>query len=75
MEVWPTYAPAFLVDETATIVVQVNGRPRATVTAPRGANQAAVEALARVEANVVRHLTGEVRKIVFIPDRLINFVI
>ncbi len=75
-EAWPEYNPALLMDETVTVVVQVNGKPRATVTAPRGADQAAVEALARAEANVARHLAGgQVRKTIFVEDRLINFVL
>lgn len=75
-ETWPQYDPTLLVDETATVVVQVKGKPRATVIAPRGADQAAVEALARAEANVARYLAeGKVRKTVFVQDRLINFVL
>ncbi|MDO8469454.1 MAG: leucine--tRNA ligase [bacterium] len=74
-ESWPAYDPALLVEETATIVVQVNGKARGTFTAPRGADQAAIEALARAEANVVRHLTGPPKRIVFVPDQLINFVL
>jgi leucyl-tRNA synthetase len=75
-EAWPRYDPALLVNETATVVVQVNGKLRATVIVPREADRATVEALARAEANVARYLAGgEVRKTIFVPDRLINFVL
>ena len=43
---WPTYDPAMLVDDEVTLAVQVNGKLRDTLTAPRGLDRAAAEALA-----------------------------
>jgi len=58
------------------VAVQVNGKVRGTVSAPRGADREAVVALARAEANVARHLEGtEIRKIIHVPDRLLNLVV
>jgi len=72
---WPEYDPAKASEDHIRIAVQVNGRVRATVSAPPGTEEAAVAALARAEKNVARHLDGlEVRKIVHVPDRLLNFV-
>ena len=72
---WPAFDPAKAAEEQVRIAVQVNGRVRATVSAPAGSERDAVAALARTEGNVARHLDGlKVRKIVHVPDRLLNFV-
>ncbi|MBW3533994.1 MAG: leucine--tRNA ligase [Gemmatimonadetes bacterium] len=73
---WPEADPDKAREDEVDIAVQVNGKLRATVRASPGADRDAVEALARSEENVVRHLDGgEVRRVVHVPDRLINFVI
>jgi leucyl-tRNA synthetase len=72
---WPTFDPALLVDDQVTLAVQVNGKLRDTLTAPRGLDRAAVEALALASGNVQRQLDGaEPRKIIVVPDRLVNIV-
>ena len=45
---WPSFDPALLVDEQVTLAVQVNGKLRDTLMAPRGLDRAAVEELALV---------------------------
>ena len=72
---WPTFDPAMLIEEQVTLAVQVNGKLRDTVTAPRGADRAALEALALSSDNVQRQLAGaSPRKIIVVPDRLVNIV-
>ena len=72
---WPGFDPALLVDDQVTLAVQVNGKLRDTVTAPRGLDRAAVEALALASGNVQRQLDGaSPRKIIVVPDRLVNIV-
>jgi leucyl-tRNA synthetase len=72
---WPAYDPAMLIDEQVTLAVQINGKLRDTVLAPRGLDRAAVEALALGCANVRRQLAGaSPRKIIVVPDRLVNIV-
>jgi leucyl-tRNA synthetase len=71
---WPRVDPAYLEDEDFELVVQVLGRVRARTRAPRGADQQALEALAR--GAVALHLEGrEVLKTVVVPGRLVNFVV
>ncbi len=54
----------------------MNGRFRATIKAPRGASEEEVRALALANEAVQRHLDGvEVRKTVFVSDRLINLLV
>jgi leucyl-tRNA synthetase len=71
---WPKVDARFLEDETVEIPVQVNGKVRATVRAAPKAAQADVEPAARDAAKA--HVEGrEVVKVVFVPGRLINFVV
>ena len=73
---WPAWDEAKTIDDRVAVAVQVNGKLRATVTAARGAAKEAVEALARADENVARHLEGaEVVRVVYVPERLVNFVV
>jgi leucyl-tRNA synthetase len=72
---WPSFDPALLVDDQVTIAVQVNGKLRDTLTAPRGLDRAAAEALALASDKVQRQLEGAApRKVIVVPDRLVNIV-
>ncbi len=55
---WPSFDPDKAAEETVQIAVQVNGKLRGTVEVPAGTGQEEVEALARAEENVDRHLAG-----------------
>jgi len=73
---WPQADPALLVVEEVEVPVQVNGKVRARVRVAAGADEAAHEATARAEPKVAAHLEGrEVRKVVVVPGRLVNFVL
>jgi len=72
---WPVHDPALLVEERRRIVVQVNGKVRDTLDVDAGAAREFVEAAARTLGNVARHLDGEIVKVVWVPDRLLNFVV
>jgi leucyl-tRNA synthetase len=72
---WPDVDPALLVDDEVTIAIQHMGKLRDTVTAPKGASKEDLEALALASANLQRSLDGAaVRKIIVVPDRLVNIV-
>jgi leucyl-tRNA synthetase len=72
---WPSFDPALLVDEQVTLAVQVNGKRRDTLSAPRGLDRAAAEALALASDKVQRQLNGAApRKVIVVPDRLVNIV-
>jgi leucyl-tRNA synthetase len=72
---WPSFDPALLVDEQVTLAVQINGKLRDTLCAPRGLDRAAAEALALASEKVKRQLNGAPpRKVIVVPDRLVNIV-
>ncbi len=75
-EPWPGHDPALVAADTVGIAVQVNGKLRGEVQASVTAGEAEVRALAEAEERVRAHLAGKtVRKVVFVPGRLINFVV
>ena len=72
---WPSFDPDLLVDDEVTLAVQVNGKLRDTLSAPRGLDRAATEALALASEKVQRQLGGATpRKVIVVPDRLVNVV-
>ena len=72
---WPDADPALLVDDSATIAVQVNGKLRDTLSVTKGLSKDALEGLALQSANVARILDGAApKKIIVVPDRLVNIV-
>ncbi len=71
---WPHYDPVLTYEDRVTIVVQVNGKMRASLQVQRGAEQEDVEPEA--EKMVLKWLKDkEPIKVIFVQDRLINFVV
>ena len=72
---WPEVDPALLVEDEVTIAVQVKGKLRDTLTVSKGLPNPELEALALASEKVQRALDGaEVRKVIVVPDRLVNIV-
>ena len=72
---WPEVDPALLVEDEVTVAVQVKGKLRDTLTVAKGTSKEELEALALASEKVQRALDGaEVRKVIVVPDRLVNLV-
>ena len=72
---WPSFDAALLIDEEVTIAVQVNGKLRETMIAPRGLAKEEAEARALALPKVQSQLAGgSPRKVIVVPDRLVNIV-
>lgn len=72
---WPAVDPAMLVDTQVTIAIQINGKLRDTLIFPKGAGRDELEAAALANDKVVRLLDGKPpRKVIVVPDRLVNLV-
>jgi leucyl-tRNA synthetase len=75
-EPFPEADPAYLAEETTTVPVQVNGKLRARVSVAAGTAGTELEAAARADERVRRHLDGRtVRKVIVVGDQLVNFVV
>ena len=73
---WPIYDPALAKRDTVSIAVQVNGKVRGELTLAPDAIQDDVEAAARALPNVVKYLADQpVRKVIYVPGKLISFVV
>lgn len=73
---WPEFDAAKAVESTIEIAVQVNGKRRGSIEVERETPEAEVVSTARADENVARHLEGVTeRKVIYVPGRLVNFVV
>lgn len=75
---WPKFEPSLVKTEKSVMVVQVNNKVRAelSVSLAEAQNQDKIEKLAKQDSNVAKWLGGKkIIKSVFVPEKLINFVI
>ena len=75
-EPWPEFNPELLKTDSISVVVQVNGKKRATITVPAEAEKEAVLVSAKEEPNVARFLEGkQLRKEIYVPGKLVSLVV
>ncbi len=73
---WPQVDPAALEQSEIEMMVQVNGKLRGSVLVPKGADKAAIEALALASEAAVRFMEGAApKKVIVVPNKLINIVV
>ena len=76
LERWIAPSERALAVDRIEFVVQINGKIRARITAAPGIDEEAAAELALAERNVTAHLAGkQIRKRVFVPDKLLSFVV
>lgn len=76
LEAWPVFDKKKLQTKTVKIIVQINGKVRDSFELPTNSNQAEAEKIARERELVKKWLTGQaVRKVIYVPNRLLNFVV
>jgi leucyl-tRNA synthetase len=73
---WPAVDPSALVQDSLTLVVQVNGKLRSKLEVSKDASKAELEALALADDTVKKFTAeGEVRKVIVVPGKLVNIVV
>src|SRR6185437_6370766 len=73
---WPTYDPAKLVESTMELPVQVNGKLRVKITVPADASDIDILTAAENAEKVRPWMEGkEIRKKLYVPKKLVNFVV
>jgi leucyl-tRNA synthetase len=76
IDAWPTWNDAYLYAERRVIVVQVNGKVRTKLSVASDANKESIRGLALADSAVQKSMTGsEPKKVIYVPGKLINFVI
>ncbi|MFH0935376.1 MAG: leucine--tRNA ligase [Candidatus Omnitrophota bacterium] len=73
---WPQHDPAMLIEDTVTVVVQVNGKLRSKITVPADISEERLRALVLADQKLNSWLEGKpVKKFIYVPQRLINLVV
>ncbi|HVE81094.1 MAG TPA: leucine--tRNA ligase [Candidatus Dormibacteraeota bacterium] len=73
---WPVFDEKLTQDELIEVVVQINGKVRAALSAAPGASQADIVELAKAHEAVQRHTEDKkIIKEIYVPDKLVNFVV
>ncbi|MDB5169121.1 MAG: LeucinetRNA ligase [Candidatus Saccharibacteria bacterium] len=73
---WPTYNEEYLVQDTITLAVQVNGKLRGEVQVAADADEATAVAAAKANQKVAGYLEGQtIRKTIYVPNKLVSFVV
>jgi leucyl-tRNA synthetase len=73
---WPTHDEDLAAEAMSTLVVQVHGKVRATLSVSVGLSEKEATTLAMADANVRKHLGGQApKKTIFVPEKLVNFVL
>jgi leucyl-tRNA synthetase len=74
-ETWPKFDEALAKDDTITVAVQVNGKLRATLEVEPAITQAEILVMAKADENVSKHLVGTLVKEIYVPGKIVNFVV
>jgi leucyl-tRNA synthetase len=72
---WPVADESMLQRDTVELVLQVNGKVRDRVTVPAGLPESELIAVAKASEKVQAHLNGEERRVIVVPDKLVNIVV
>lgn len=72
---WPVHDESYLVQHVIKIAVQVNGKLRGEIEVPHDATQETIEAEAKTHENVASYLSGDIKKVIYIPGKILNFVV
>jgi leucyl-tRNA synthetase len=73
---WPEFDPAYLASDIMKIVVQVNGKVRSTLEVATGTNEDHIMQLAKQDEKVASYLSGNtIKKSIYVPNKLVNFVV
>ena len=75
-EAWPKFDPSALVKDEVEIAVQINGKVRAKVVIPNGADDETIKAAVLADENVIKNTEGKnIIKIIVIKGKLVNIVV
>ena len=77
VQTWPQHDAELIEEATVSLPVQVNGKVRGTVDVPVDISEEALRELVLGQENVRRHLpdSGEVRRFIVVPGRIVNVVV
>ena len=74
-EYWPKVDLNYIKKNNVKIPIQINGKVRAVIEVPIDLNKVDIEKIALKEKNVLKFLNKNPKKVIIIPNRVVNFVI
>ena len=74
-ESWPQVDLNYIQKNKINIPIQVNGKVRAVIEVPMDTNKKEIEEIALKEKNVLKFLNNNPKKVIIIPNRVVNFVV
>jgi leucyl-tRNA synthetase len=73
---WPEYDESKTIEDTVTLILQVNGKVRDKLEVPRGLTREELESFASQSEKLQKHVgAGTIRKVIVVPDKLVNVVV
>jgi len=73
---WPKYDPKLVKEETITLVIQVNGKVRDKIEVETDISEEKAKELALSREKIKKWIKGkEIKKVIFVPGKLINIVV
>ena len=75
-EKWPVFKSELIEEKSFTLVVQINSKVRDKIKAKKGINETEAKRLAKTSPHIKKYLSKQkIKKVIFVKDRIINFVI
>ena len=75
-QTWPTYDEKLTIDNTVVVALSVNGKLRATMEIDKDLDKITTENLARQNESIKKYIdNAEVKKVIVVPNKMVNFVI
>ena len=72
---WPTIDEKFLIEDYTNIVVQINGKKRGLLKTEKNINEDKILEIIKKDKNMLKYIDGnQIKKKIFIPNRLINLI-
>jgi leucyl-tRNA synthetase len=71
---FPKVDPQYLIDDTVLYVVQINGKMRGKWMLPKDESEESLLAFIQTQEGIKKYLTGEITKVVYVPNKLLSIV-
>jgi len=75
LEKWPEYDESKLISDTVSVVVQINGKTRGSIESPSGSSEDEILTLIQADGSLSKWIEGDMKKVIYVPNKLINLVL
>ena len=73
---WPNFDEKLLIEDFSNIVVQINGKKRGLLKTEKNIHEDQILEMVKKDKNIFKYIDGnQIKKKIFIPNRLINIII